>query len=54
MALIIEDGTIIANADSYVPIADVDTYNDDYVADATWTALSTTLKEIAIRQAADA
>jgi hypothetical protein len=51
MPLLVEDGTGLANADAYVSVAYVDSYNDDFRATAAWTAASTATKELAIRQA---
>jgi hypothetical protein len=54
MALVVEDGTGLANAESYVSVADADTYVSNYMTDATntlWTALGTPAKEKALRRA---
>ena len=51
MAIIIEDGSIVANADSYVSEADTDTYNTSYVGSTDWSTATTADKEIALRQA---
>lgn len=56
MALIVEDGTGLANAESYVSVAAVQTYLDahyetTHAAHVAWTAASTTKKEIALRVA---
>lgn len=51
MALVVEDGTGLANADAYVSEAFVDAYDLDYVNDATWQAATSTVKERSIRQA---
>jgi hypothetical protein len=45
MALTPETGAIVTNADSYNSVAQIDTYNTDYVANATWTAATTADKE---------
>jgi hypothetical protein len=53
MALTVEDGTGKADAESYIGVADADTYITDYLGgDATWTAATTTAKEVALRKAA--
>lgn len=51
MALTVEDGTLVADADAYVSTAEVDTYNTNYVGDTTWSGATDTAKEIAVRQA---
>jgi len=52
MALIVEDGTGLSTAESYISTADADTYIAAYKgADATWDAATTSAKEIAARQA---
>lgn len=50
MALIVEDGTGLVNADSYVSVDDADTYHAA-LGDSAWTG-SSTAKEQALRQAA--
>lgn len=53
MALIVEDGTIVAGAESYISVTDADAY---FLArsNATWAAIATTeLKEAALRKATD-
>lgn len=53
MALLVEDGSIVADAESYCSVADADAY---FLArgNATWAAIATTeLKEIALRKATD-
>lgn len=52
MALIVEDGTGLATAESYISVAAADTYIADYKgADATWDAATASAKEVAARQA---
>jgi hypothetical protein len=52
MTLTVEDGTGKADAESYISVADADTY---FTArnNATWAALSTSDKEAALRKATD-
>lgn len=46
MAIVVEDGTVVASADSYVSVAFADAYFAfDIVFADTWSALSTTVKE---------
>lgn len=45
MALIVEDGTIVANANSYVSVADADAYLANSLNYATWDGLSDDEKE---------
>jgi hypothetical protein len=52
MALIVEDGTGKADAESYISVADADTYFAAR-ANATWAALLTAAKEAALRAATD-
>lgn len=53
MALVVEDGTGLSTAESYISVTDADTYIAAYKgADAAWDAATTTAKEIAARQAA--
>ena len=56
MTLIVEDGTGLATAESYVAVADVTTYvgklyASTHAANVAWSAASTTDKEIALRVA---
>lgn len=52
MALVVEDGTGLANADSYTSVADADTYIAAYKSDVTaWDAATDAAKEVAARQA---
>lgn len=52
MALIVEDGAIVADAESYITVADADAY---FTArgNAAWDALVTADKEAALRKATD-
>ena len=54
MALVVEDGTGLTNADSYLSEADADTYVAAHGADAVWTAALTADKEEALRLATQA
>lgn len=51
MALIVEDGSGISNADAYVSTDTVDTYNTNYMSSATWSNASLEDKERAVRNA---
>lgn len=52
MALIVEDGTGLANAESYISVVDADAYIAAYKgADSTWDAATEATKEIAARVA---
>ena len=51
MALVVEDGTGKANADSYVSITDADSYHTAHSAAATWAAATEAVKEKALRLA---
>ena len=52
MALIVEDGTGLATAESYISVADADTYIAAFKgANTTWDVASDSAKEIAARQA---
>lgn len=50
MALIVEDGTGMANAESYISVSDADTYHSN-LGNATWATLTTTVKEQLLRKA---
>ena len=50
MALIVEDGTVVANAESYLSVSAADTYFTAHGAPATWTG-ATAVKEAALRMA---
>lgn len=52
MALIVEDGTIVAGAESYIAVADADTWHTNR-GNTDWTALATAAKEQALRKATD-
>jgi len=51
MSLTVEDGTGKTDADAYASEVFVDTYNTNYVNDATWIAATSANKELAIRHA---
>ena len=50
MAIVVEDGSIIAGGNAYAPLADVDTYHEDR-ANALWTDADDTAKEAAMLRA---
>lgn len=50
MSLIVENGTGMATAESYISVADADTYHSN-LGNATWAALTTTVKEQLLRKA---
>lgn len=52
MALIVEDGTGLPNAESYVSVADCDTYHSNR-GNTSWASLSTAAKEQNLRKATD-
>ena len=52
MAIVVEDGTAKADAETYISVADADTYHSNR-ANTAWAALSTPNKEAALRKAAD-
>lgn len=52
MALIVENGTIVAGAESYISVADADTYFSNR-GNATWAALTTPVKEQLLRKSTD-
>jgi hypothetical protein len=52
MALVVEDGTGKADAESYISVADADTYFSNR-GNAAWAALSTAQKEQNLRKATD-
>lgn len=52
MSLIVEDGTGKSDAESYISVADADTYFTNR-GNATWAALTTQQKEESLRKAAD-
>lgn len=51
MALIVEDGSGLANADSYLSVADADTYHTAHGNPAAWSGASTAAKESALQLA---
>jgi hypothetical protein len=51
MALIVEDGTGKTDAESYLSVADADTYHSKHRAPASWTAADEAAKERALRLA---
>ena len=51
MALIVEDGTGLTTAESYLSVADTDTYNTKYTASADWIAATNDEKERSLRVA---
>lgn len=48
---VVEDGSGLATANSYVSVADADTYNENYHADAVWIAAPIATKELSLRKA---
>lgn len=50
MALVVEDGTGKTNADSYISLADANTYDAAYVVDSNWATATDGNKEIALRK----
>lgn len=52
MALVVEDGTGLANAESYISVADADTRHSTNLGNSAWTG-STTVKEQALRKATE-
>lgn len=53
MALVTEDGTGLANAESYITVADADARRLSFGGDAAWNALTTGQKEAALRKGAE-
>ena len=51
MALIVEDGSVVTGADSYISVTDATTYFDNHSAPTTWTSSNTAKKEGALRYA---
>lgn len=49
MALIVEDGTIVTDAESYLSVADADTIIDERGGNSKWDALTTAQKEVQLR-----
>jgi len=50
MSLIVEDGSGLVNAESYISVADADTYHSN-IGNTSWTSLTTTVKEQLLRKA---
>lgn len=50
MALVVEDGTGLSNAESYLAVADADTYHVNF-GNTSWASASGGAKEVALRQA---
>lgn len=53
MALVVEDGTGLANAESFASVAEANVYHTARGREATWTDLDTDVKERALRLATD-
>lgn len=51
MPLVVEDGTALSNADSYLSTADCDTYHTNHGDPASWSSATTAKKEEALRLA---
>jgi hypothetical protein len=51
MAIIVEDGTIVAGANSLASVADGDSYHDGRVSATAWTSADTATKEVALQTA---
>jgi len=51
MALVVENGTGLANADSYLSVADADAYHTNHSNSVTWSGATTANKEKALRLA---
>jgi len=51
MAIVVEDGTGKSNSNSYISVADAETYNDNHDADSVWDALSDANKEKSLKLA---
>lgn len=51
MSLIVETGSGLTNANSYISVADADTYVADHGNESVWTAATTAQKEAALRNA---
>lgn len=54
MALVVEDGTGLINAEAYISVADADTYHINYTGSSSWTTSTptTAVKERTLRRAA--
>lgn len=53
MALTVEDGTGLTDAEAYLSVADADIYHTAYGDPSNWSSSSTSQKEIALRQASE-
>ena len=51
MALIVEDGSAKTDAESYISLADADTYHTSFTGSTNWSGASDPAKEIALRKA---
>lgn len=51
MTIVVEDGTIVANADSYLSVADADTYFTGHGNPSEWSGLTTAEKEASLKYA---
>lgn len=51
MALVVEDGTGLSTAESYISVADADTYFTNHGSPSDWTSAATAEKESALRYA---
>ena len=51
MSINVEDGTNVSSADSYISVADADTYNLAHTADPDWVAAITAVKEKGLKLA---
>ena len=52
MSLIVEDGTVVPGAESYIAVADADQYHSDR-ANTAWATLDEPSKEASLRKATD-
>ena len=52
MALIVEDGTGVSGAESYISVVDADDYHTNH-GNTSWGSADTTAKEIALRKASE-
>lgn len=51
MALTVEDGSVVSGAESYLSVADADTYFTNHGSPSDWTGATTAAKEAALRYA---
>jgi hypothetical protein len=51
MSITVEDGTVVAGANSYLSVEDADTYFEEHGSPADWTAMTTEDKEAALKYA---